>query len=520
MKNKKFFLILLIISATILVLTMFSPLFSDDYNYYLIFGTQEPIVSIKDIMISQYNHYFMNNGRFVPHFFVQLFDGIMGKGAFNAMNALLFVAFLWLLSSMNKIVTVEKIVLVFFILILLLPGFNNTILWLSGSCNYLWTAVFILVFHRFLVKEHIKKIYYPFLFLYGVFSGWTNEAIVVGLCAAYFFFFIINRRKLKKHRLFLLSGFYLGVSFLLLSPGSINRFFKGNGDFSVSIFLHQLLSSLIDMSNLRILPLLLVLLIAAICFKKINRQFFYDNSVWIIAIIVSFVFVLLTRHTAPHSRFGIELFSLILLLELSVLIKIPKSVVAVCAIVSVLIVCQTIYYSYLNYQEYNYCVSQIKDGKSDIVETNEVVFPSFFDRLILRFMPAENDDYYFSKNEWIERYFGAHDILFLPQRFMERLRIDEKSFEEFEMDNDLPFYAKHMDDGVHISKVIFHLSKVDLTSIPFFFHPIANKMERYTATQVETEKYDIISLPQGRFLLVYKNHMIDNRVLSIELKYD
>ena len=41
---------------------------------------------------------------------------------------------------------------------------------------------------------------------------------------------------------------------------------------------------------------------------------------------------------------------------------------------------------------------------------------------------------------------------------------------------------------------------------------------RYAATQIETKNYDIVSLPQGHFLLVYKNHMIDNRVKSIELK--
>ncbi len=501
-----------------MLLTMFTPLSSDDFNYYLIFGTLEPIASIQDIFISQYNHYFMNNGRFVPHFFVQLFDGIMGKEVFNVINALFFAAFLWLLSSMNKMITVEKLFLVFFIVILLLPGFNNAILWLSGSCNYLWTAVFILFFHRLLGKNNIDKAFYPLLLIYGIISGWTNEAIIVGLSAGYFVYYSLHWKRLKKHKFFLLTGLYTGASFLIFAPGSINRFMKGKGDFSISSFIHHLLSSFLDMSNLRILPLLLVLLIAAMCIKKINWQFFHDNLLWIVAIIVSFIFVLLTGHTAPHSRFGIELFSLILLLQLLECVKIPKTITAVCALATVLILCQTVYYSYHNYQEYQHCVAQIKEKKSGIVETNEVKWPAFYDRLILRFMPSEDSDYYFSKNDWIERYFGAHDILFLPHRFMERLRHDKESFKDFEMNNDLPFYAKRIDGNTQISKAVFHLAETDMAKVPFFLRPIANKMERYAATQIETKKYDIVSLPQGHFLLVYKNHMIDNRVTSIELK--
>lgn len=516
--KKNSYLLLLLTASVIWLLSSFTPLFSDDFNYYLIFGTQEPVTSIKDIFISQYNHYFMNNGRFVPHFFVQLFDGILGKEAFNVINALFFSAFLWLLSSMKEMITVEKQILVFFIVILLLPGFNNAILWLSGSCNYLWTAVFILFFHRLLGKNNIDKAFYPLLLIYGIISGWTNEAIVVGLSAGYFIYYSLHWRELKKHRLFLLTGFYIGASFLIFAPGSINRFFKGKGDFSISSSISHLLSSFLDMSNIRILPLLLVLLIVATCFRKINRQFFYDNLLWIVAILVSFIFVLLTGHTAPHSRFGIELFSLILLLQLLECVKIPKTITAVCALATVLILCQTVYYSYHNYQEYQHCVAQIKEKKSGIVETNEVKLPAFYDRLILRFMPSEDSDYYFSKNDWIERYFGAHDILFLPHRFMERLRHDKESFKDFEVNNDLPFYAKRIDGNTQISKAVFHLSETDMTTVPFFLRPVANKMQRYAASEVETNKVDVITLPEGRFLLVYKNSMVVDRVTGISVE--
>ena len=77
----------------------YTTLFLDDWHYAFIFGTLKPIRSIGDIFISQWHHYFeFTNGRFIAHFFVQLFDGILGKGAFNVFNAVFFALFIYVLA--------------------------------------------------------------------------------------------------------------------------------------------------------------------------------------------------------------------------------------------------------------------------------------------------------------------------------------------------------------------------------------------------------------------------------------
>lgn len=84
MNAKKKYILLIIISGIIFyLLNHFTPLYSDDWHYNFIYGTFENINNLSDIIKSQYIHYFKVNGRFIPHFIIQLFDGILGKELFN-----------------------------------------------------------------------------------------------------------------------------------------------------------------------------------------------------------------------------------------------------------------------------------------------------------------------------------------------------------------------------------------------------------------------------------------------------
>ena len=499
-------------------LMVFTPLFSDDWNYYLIFGTQQRISSISDVFVSQYHHYFLNNGRFIPHLFVQSFDGLWGKSLFNITNTCVFLFFVFLLLRVHNKTRWGYLPIVLACILLLFPGFNNAFLWMSGACNYLWVAVLLLVFCRLMERDTFKKCYYPLLFLFGVMCGWTNEALIIGFAAGLFCYFIVHRKELTPHRVILFCGLILGALFLTLAPGSIHRFFEGKATaFSVSGAVHQLIASLLAMKNLRLLPLLLLTLLLFALFKKLPAGFFSENLTWLVAVGVSFLFVLSTGHQAAHSRFGIELFSLILILRLLDHYSIPRGLSAICSLIVCMVLMQTIYYSRLNYNEYQRCIAQIQKTETGIIETNEVKCPHFFDRMIVRFKPSENSDYYYLNSTWIDRFFEKGPLVFLPHRFLEQARRNLGSFKEFDPNTDLPFYAK-LEDSCTSRKAIFHLAPVKKTDIPFLLRPFAGKMERYSAEQVETDRIDYIDLPEGRFLLVMKNHMIDNRVETVSLQ--
>ena len=66
---------------------------SDDVLYKFVWphdneSYNRPIASILDIIESQYIHYQVVNGRSIIHFFIQLFDGIIGKEACNVISSI------------------------------------------------------------------------------------------------------------------------------------------------------------------------------------------------------------------------------------------------------------------------------------------------------------------------------------------------------------------------------------------------------------------------------------------------
>lgn len=504
------------------MLMMYTPLSMDDYEDVFVLDTNRYITSsVGSFFSNLYLHYIHFSSRLIPHFFIQFFGVLLGKFVFNIVNTLVFVIFLWQLSDFNSSKSgfsrSLNVVIVLTILVCFLPGFGQVILWQSGACNYLWSAVLILFFNNRLMGENSQNTPSYSLYFLGVLSGWTNEALVLGLAFGYLAYYSIYRNELTQRKKIMLFGFFTGIVFLVLSPCTLNRFFD-NRESIVSG--SQLLSASLAMMNLRIFPILLILTIWTTFMKRSLYAFTNKDIVWGVAIMASIVFVLFTNHFSSRSRFGIELFSLILLLRLIPSLFYSRWMMAIFLLLNMFIYLPVITYARLNYEEYRNCKLQMEKTTCSIVETNEVKCHPFIERFIIKFRESEESDSYSSKDTfgWIERYFGVHDILFLPHRFVERLRHDRESFKDFEMNNDLPFYAKRIDGNTQFSKAVFHLAETDMAKVPFFLRPIANKMQRYAASEVETNKVDVITLPEGRFLLVYKNSMVDERVTGISVE--
>lgn len=65
-------------SIAMFILNYLTPLLVDDYSFGYINGTEIHIVSIKDIIYSMYNYYFIWGGRVWGEFYQQLFT-LLGK---------------------------------------------------------------------------------------------------------------------------------------------------------------------------------------------------------------------------------------------------------------------------------------------------------------------------------------------------------------------------------------------------------------------------------------------------------
>ena len=512
-------LFLIIIGVVFALLMFLSPLYADDFADVFYLNSGHRTHTFREFFANLPYHYFHISGRLLPLLFDQFFGVLCGKTVFNIVNSVVFVIFLLLLTQQAG--DISNVGLTSVLLFSLMPGFNLAFLWMAGACNYLWSAVLLLLFIKAMGSQ--KKSSFILCFLFGLLCGWTNEALVFGLAAGYSVFFCLHWKSLTLPKIALLSGLFLGILLLALSPSSINRLMGGmESRFTFNLFGHRIISSLFAMKNLRILPFLVFVLLFFSLRRGFLPTFLKENLVFVVAVGVSFLFLLITNHTSAHSRFGVEFFSLILLLRVITPVlsasRHASAIRCLCYLILAGILLPTLYFSFLNHEEVKRCVAQIQEPNTTIIKTDEPCIPLFFDRLVLRFMPAENNDYYhgYLGDAWIEKYYGKKALCFLPSRFLDAVKQHPTSFLEFDITTDYPFYVKSINIEEKINQISFILAPQDKKTVPLLLRPFFDKMERYSSRELKAKNYRVITLSQGEsFLLVGKNRLVMDRVSSI-----
>ena len=193
--RKKIIIILACIFIVMLFLNMITPLIMDDFNYT--YGLEGKTNSIKDILEYQHWFYFNWGGRTVAHIFAQFFL-MNNKILFNFLNAGMFTLMVYLIYDIIK---GEKqhhpiyLILIFFFLWFITPAFGQAFVWLTGSCNYLWTTTIMLIFlntfiHIAETEKKYSKLQIILFGILGIIAGWTNEnsgASLVFMLHAYVF---------------------------------------------------------------------------------------------------------------------------------------------------------------------------------------------------------------------------------------------------------------------------------------------------------------------------------------------
>ena len=291
---------LLIIGGLFYLMNMYTPICGDDYLYsfYLTpvaaksffegasIGFEQKISSFADVMFSQYNHYFYVNGRTIPHILEQSFAGLWGEDCFNLINTFFFLLLnmlvIWISGKRNLNKYGYWVVAVFFIWFLL-PCPVDLFLLMSGALNYTWSAVFclffLLVYNKVRQVERVNWGVAFLLFLLGVISGWTHESLVVGL-----------------------------------SPAA-----RGRASFDHPSIWETFL---LIIGELRTFYVLLFLLVCTFFREKRNgnhhtlKKFFYDNQLYFYIIFIEFVFSQVIGFRNVRQLFGIELFSVVILIKL------------------------------------------------------------------------------------------------------------------------------------------------------------------------------------------------------------
>ena len=205
------------------VLTTFK---EDDMLHSLVSGDLTHINSLGDLLHSYWNKYFILNGR-TSDMVAELFCAFLGKPLFNVCNTLVFALMVHLVSLLatgRRSILSQALLYACIGTCFPVPG--ETMLWLAGSCNYLWTATASFGLIYFLLHHQSHKIGWlggSLLFLGSFVAGAGNEATSFAFLAAFVLYYLFNRSRWDKASFIVVAGYALGVLLIMGSPAAWRR---------------------------------------------------------------------------------------------------------------------------------------------------------------------------------------------------------------------------------------------------------------------------------------------------------
>ena len=229
--------VLIIIFAILLILNSKTLYTADDYVYRFVYHLPTPEKHMEKITTSlipysMWNHYLNWNGRFVAHSIIQYFMQFNTKVPFNIFNSLAYVGLVALINWISLKITGKNnnpymLALIFFFTWFFIPFFGQSVLWLSGSGNYLWMSLIYLGFILFNLKRHeLNFTNVLSAILLGFLTGASNENS--GPAAVLIVLLFMLKRFIKERKINLVT--IIGVIFsaigflvMMLSPGSQKR---------------------------------------------------------------------------------------------------------------------------------------------------------------------------------------------------------------------------------------------------------------------------------------------------------
>lgn len=261
-------------------------------------------------------------------------------------------------------------------------------------------------------------------FVFGFITGWTNEGYVVGLAAGCTLYALLHRGEMRGMRLWLYTGLLCGAVPLCLSPFNVDRFLQGHsGGNAVA----DMARSLIALTDINITFLLALASLCTIAFARKHRgriaAFVRDNMILLTALAVSFVFIVLSRHTSSHSRFPMETYSLVLLMTLAARLPLRALRPAAIALSAAMLatIAGVLPKAAANMEAYENMRTQILDNTAPRIVLDDVALNDFDKRFIKHVSylpwshnPVENGyyivDYYGGRpgRPMIPRYVAEH----------------------------------------------------------------------------------------------------------------
>ena len=281
--NKKSLFLFIFIFCFMYACNTFKPLSSDDYFAAFVWNagasinefTSEDVQRVSGItdVLHNLKTYYVTWGGRIPGGSPVSFFVLQGKEFFNPINAVmmtLLVAEIYWISHEGRISFNFNPLYVFWIFFSLWAfniSFNDTCLWLSGSCNYLWMIVIVLFYLLPYVQNYYdinrlksdKAIITTVMFFLGVLAGWSHETTTCWLAAILLCWLYLckKRNNLQHWKISGLIGLCTGYALLIFAPGNFSRLQLQQNTDSIIITGELLKPKLIEVSLILIFHLFL-----------------------------------------------------------------------------------------------------------------------------------------------------------------------------------------------------------------------------------------------------------------------
>lgn len=237
--NKKFTsssLVFLLLFLVMLILSLLTPMVSDDFAYCFSWADWTRIHHIGQIIPSMSVHREITNGRVFVHGLVQILL-LLPRPVYCLLNALNLTFLFHLMKKLFKLSgsTQETVTLIFsiFFLFSFTPAFGENYLWLDGSVNYSWGLTSALLFlYPFLCSN--LALSYPrrkiVLFLWIVHSfflgTWSENTSLISIFLAICLCLsacLMNHRKPTVWEFAWIAAACAGYLYLMTAPATSGR---------------------------------------------------------------------------------------------------------------------------------------------------------------------------------------------------------------------------------------------------------------------------------------------------------
>lgn len=300
-------IILFIIFISMLTLNYLYPYISDDYTYMYKYDNFERIKNISDIFLSMKDHYFLWGGRVLAHSLASVFL-LIPKNIFNICNSIMYTIFIYMIYLIGRRDNKDNYNYLFIIHLLIWfinISFGEVTLWLTGSCNYLWTSVIILLFLYLFHKENKNVIIFSIL---GILAGMCNENFSLSIIFVCILFVIFNKNYRNKNNYIGIIFLIIGYLFLFLAPGN---FIRASAGVNNIITITQKTLYLIKVFSLLII---FILLLSYVLYKKNKLK--KDYLIYILGSIMCILFLVVAPTFSLRATIGTLIYNLIIIIDI------------------------------------------------------------------------------------------------------------------------------------------------------------------------------------------------------------